>query len=191
MNGRLTLWLPVGMLLLLAALTFWLERMVQPPPQKRDGSTRHDPDYSVENFSAIRMGEDGTPRHSLAATVMVHYPDDDSTHLARPHFTRYEKSIPSMHILAQQGLISSDGENAYFMDGVQVIREAKGSLSQLTLNTSYLHIIPDQDFAKTDRPVVVQDAYGVVTAVGMELNNRTGVVKLLSNVKGQYEKAKR
>jgi len=67
MSDRLTLWFPLGIMVLLALLTFWLERTVQGPLFKRDGSARHDPDYWVENFVARRLGKDGLPLHMLAA----------------------------------------------------------------------------------------------------------------------------
>lgn len=184
---RLEIWFPVGLMLLLAALTYWLNQSVQSAPPKRDGSTRHDPDYSVENFKTTRMGTDGTPQHILAAGKMTHYPDDDSTQLERPHFTRYAKGNAPLHILAGRGSISAEGEHVYFHDKVQVVRDAYADSSRLTLDTEYLHIVPDQDQARTDKAVTIRDANTIVTAVGLELNSKTRVMKLLSRVKGHYE----
>ncbi len=191
MRDRYAIWFQVGLLSLLAMLTFWLERTVQAPQPKNDGSSRHDPDYTVENFTATRMGLDGLPRHTLAAAKMVHYPDDDTTHLEKPHFTRLEKDRPPLHIQSDRGLLSSEGEHAYFTGNVLVTREATQDKSALTLTTSYLHVIPDQDRALTDKPVNIRNAHTNVNAVGLELNNQTHVMKLLSRVKGEYEKPKR
>ena len=190
MRDRFTLWFPAGLLLLLAMLTFWLDRTVQPPQPKTDGSSRHDPDYTVEDFTATRMGKDGRPQHTLTATKMVHYPDDDTTHLDGPHFTRFEQGKPPLHIQSLKGLLSKDGEQAYFTGNVLVTREAFSNKSALTLTTSYLHVIPDKDLALTDKPVTIRDAHINVDAVGLELNNKTHVIKLFSRVKGRYEKAK-
>ncbi|MCL4471677.1 MAG: LPS export ABC transporter periplasmic protein LptC [Sulfuricella sp.] len=191
MRDRYAIWFQVGLLSLLAMLTFWLERTVQAPQPKNDGSSRHDPDYTVENFTATRMGLDGLPRHTLTAAKMVHYPDDDTTHLEKPHFTRLEKDRPPLHIQSDRGLLSSEGEHAYFTGNVLVTREATQDKSALTLTTSYLHVIPDQDRALTDKPVNIRNAHTNVNAVGLELNNQTHVMKLLSRVKGEYEKPKR
>lgn len=191
MRDRLTLWLPAGLLLMLAMLTFWLDRVAQPLQPKSDGSSRHDPDYTVENFTATRMGTDGLPRHTLTAAKMVHYPDDDTTHLDMPHFTRFESGKAPLHIQSAKGLISSEGEHAYFTGNVLVTREAYQDKSPLTLATSYLHVIPDKDLALTDKPVTIRDAHINVNAVGLELNNQTHVMKLFSRVKGRYEKPKR
>lgn len=190
LRDRFTHWFPAGVLVLLAMLTFWLDRTVQGPQAKNDGSSRHDPDYSVDNFTATRMGLDGTPQHTLAARRMVHYPDDDSTHLEKPHFTRFEKGKPPLHIQSIRGLVSKDGEHAYFTGNVVVTREAYQEKSAMTLTTSYLHVIPDKDLATTDRPVNIRDAHTNVDGVGLELNNKTHVMKLHSRVKGRYEKPK-
>jgi lipopolysaccharide export system protein LptC len=188
MNDRLSVWFPAGLLFLLALLTFWLDRMVQPPEPRKDGSSRHDPDYWVENFTATRMGPDGMPRHVLVAGKMTHFPDDDSTYLIRPHLTHYAKDLPPMHIEALKGRISSNGEHAYFTDDVKVTREATRTQSELRMTTSYLHVIPDQDFAQTDREVTIRNATTWVTAVGMELNSKTRIIKFLARVKGQHVK---
>ena len=50
---RLTAWSPVLLLGSLAALTFWLDAQVAQQPPRRDGSSRHDPDFYVESFRAV------------------------------------------------------------------------------------------------------------------------------------------
>lgn len=191
MRDRFTLWVPAVLLVLLVMLTFWLDRAVQPPQPKNDGSSRHDPDYTVENFTATRMGMDGLPQHTLTAAKMTHYPDDDTTHLDSPHFTRFAQGKPPLHIQSAKGLISKNGEHAHFTDNVLVTREADKNKSAMTLTTSYLHVIPDKDLALTNRPVTIRDAHTNVDAVGLELNNQTHVMKLFSRVKGRYEKSNR
>lgn len=191
MRDRLTLWFPAGLLVMLAMLSFWLDRAVQPPQPKNDGSSRHDPDYTVENFTATRLGMDGLPRHTLAATKMMHYPDDDSTHLDKPHFTRFKSGAAPMHIQSAKGLLSKEGEHAYFTGNVVVTHDAFDGKNAMTLTTSYLHVIPDKDLALTDKPVNIRNAHTNVDAVGLELNNKTHVMKLFSRVKGRYENSNR
>lgn len=190
MSDRLTLWFPLGIMVLLALLTFWLDRTVHAPLFKRDGSARHDPDYWVENFVAKRLGKDGLPLHTLAAVKLEHFPDDDSTVLTRPNFTAMDQNRVPTHIVAQNGLISSNGKEVYFTRNVVVRKDAGADKDWLTISTEYLHITPDQDIARTDRVVTIKTPAAVITATGMELNSRTQMVKLLSRVKGHYEKSK-
>lgn len=180
-------WAMLIFLLLFAAVTLWLDRVVQPSGPKLDGSARHDPDYIVEHFNSMKLDLAGQPHLTLAAIKMTHYPDDQTTHLERPHFMRFAPNASPMHIYAQRGLVSEDGDNAYLHDNVRVVREARGRQSELTLSTSYLHIVPEQGLAMTDKPVVIQDAHTFITAVGLKLDQKKNQFKLLSRVKVRYE----
>ena len=82
---RLIGWSPVLLLGGLAALTYWLDAQVQTPPPRIDGSTRHDPDLFLVNFSAVNYDENGKAREALAATRGDHFPDDETSELTRPH----------------------------------------------------------------------------------------------------------
>jgi lipopolysaccharide export system protein LptC len=190
MMSRFTALFPVVLLAAVAAVTVWLDRQVQPPERASDGKARHDPDYIVDNFSATRIGPDGMARYTLSAHRMVHYPDDDTTHLDAPKVVNFGKFSETTTVTSKTALVSSDNENAYLTDDVLLVRSAYGDKSELTMETSWLHIIPDDEFAKTDRPVKIYDANTLITAVGLEFNNKTSVLKLLSNVRGTYEKPK-
>jgi lipopolysaccharide export system protein LptC len=187
---RLTAAFPLLLVAALAALTFWLERLVQPTTAPRDGTTRHDPDYIVENFVAVRMGPDGLRMHQLEASRMVHYPDDDSTHLEAPRLLKFEDDRMALSIKSRTALVSSEGKTVDFQDDVVAVREATGSQGEMTLTTELLHVVPDDDYARTDSPVKIVDANTQVTAVGLELIDQGKVVKLLSNVRGSYVKQK-
>lgn len=189
MSRHIARWLPVVLALLLAALTYWLNEVVQPNPAKRDGSNRHDPDYVINNFTATKLGPDGTPAYVLTAAKMIHYPDDDSTQLEAPRVTDYQKDRAPLHIAADSGRISKDGKDIYLSGRVKIVREAYKDSSALTVQTTYLHLIPDAGIAETDKPVTIQDAHTFVSGVGLEFNNKTRILKLLSHVKGHYDKA--
>jgi len=189
MMQRLGAWFPVALLALVAAVTVWLDREVQPPERMRDGKLRHDPDYVVENFSALRIGPDGNPRYALSARRMVHYPDDDTTHLEAPRFEGY-RGPAKVTATSKTALLSSNGEEAFLIDDVRLVRAGYGDKSELTVQTSWLHVIPDANIAKTDKPVRIDTANTLITSVGLEFNNETRILKLLSNVRGRYEKPK-
>jgi lipopolysaccharide export system protein LptC len=187
---RFTTAFPLLLVAVLAALTFWLEGLVQAPAPPRDGSTRHDPDYMVENFVAVRMGPDGLRLHQLEADRMLHYPDDDSTHLEAPRLLKYENEKVALSITSKRARVSSEGETVDFHDDVRAVRSATPTQSEMVLTTDHLHVVPDDDYARTESPVTIVDANTKVTAVGLELNNKAKVVKLLSNVRGSYVQKK-
>lgn len=188
MTSRLTAWFPVALLAILAAVTFWLDREVQPPDAVADSKKRHDPDYIVENFSATRVGPDGRALHTLHAKRMAHYPDDDTTHLEAPRLVSFRGKAEAMTVTAKKALLSGDGENAYLTDDVRLVRAARDKNSELIVETTWLHVMPEAHIAQTDREVKIYDANMLITAVGLELNSETRILKLLSNVRGRYEK---
>jgi lipopolysaccharide export system protein LptC len=191
MQGRSTIWFPIALLALLAGLTLWVDRVVQPPQPKIDGSSRHDPDYILTNFSTLKTDRNGNPRHRLAATEMRHFPDNDTTELTRPRFTQFTANKPFTQIEGQRGLVTSDGENVYFMDNVRIVRGATPQKGELTVQTDYMHIIPDKELAMTERPVLIKQAPDtVIRATGMEYDKKLGVLKLFKRVHVHYVKPK-
>ena len=189
MIDRAGSYFPFALLALLAALTFWLDRFVQPPGTAGPRAARHDPDYVVDGLSAVRMDEQGRIKHTLRAKKMTHFPDDDVTVLVQPRFVTYAEGRAPVTVTSLDAHMSGNGENVYFENEVRVVRAAVANQSELVLETPYLHVIPDANVAKTDRPVTIRNAMGVVNATGLELNSETRVLKLHGRVKGVYQPA--
>jgi lipopolysaccharide export system protein LptC len=171
----------------LAAFTYWLDRFAHGPERDLVGPSRHDPDYIVEKISALRLGETGSPRYALSAAKMVHYPDDDATLLTLPRFVSYSSPKAPLTVTANEGVVTSKGDHVYFQDDVRVTRAAYEGASELLMRTSFLDVIPELHVARTDREVTVSDDAGMLTAVGLEVNSETRVIKLLSKVRGSYD----
>ncbi|HLF38502.1 MAG TPA: LPS export ABC transporter periplasmic protein LptC [Burkholderiales bacterium] len=186
-RGQLTVVAPLLLAGMLAALTFWLDRFAQGPARDLVGPSRHDPDYIVDKLSGVRMGESGAVSYSLSAGKMVHYPDDDTTLLTSPRFVSYGSSKATVTITSSEGVVSGKGDHVYFQDDVRVTRAALEGSRELVMRTSFLHVIPDLHIAMTDRSVTLSDDANTVTAVGLEMNNETRVIKLLSKVQGTYD----
>lgn len=184
---RLTTVVPLLLASLLAVFTFWLERFAHGPERDVVGPSRHDPDYIVDKLTGVLMGETGAARYSLAAAKMVHYPDDDTTLLTAPKFVSYGSPKATVTVTASEGVVSAKGDHVYFQDDVRVERAAHDSVGELVMRTTFLHVVPDRHLARTDRAVTLSDGVNTVSAVGLEMNGETRVIKLLSNVRGNYE----
>lgn len=178
-------WLPLLPLLLLLLATYWLNQQVLPFP-KNQGQQRHDIDYAVDRFSAVTLSTEGQPRYTIAAERLWHYPDDDTTHLQMPQLTSLHPDRPPTHITAQTGMISSKGDDVYLYDEVRILRTSD-AVGEQRFATDYLHVVPDRDWADTNQSVVVTDRYNTLRAVGMELDNKARIVRLLSRVRANHE----
>jgi len=185
--SRARYWLPLLPLLGLLGVTYWLEQQARPEPARADAVQRHDPDAVMENFSAVRMNEQGTPRFIMAAARMQHYPDDDSTTLEAPRLTSLSAERPAIHVVARRGLISGKGDEVFLHDDVEVLREADAGRGELTLQTDYLRVVPERDWADTDHAVAIFDGRNTTHAVGLEMDSRARTLKLLSQVRSVHE----
>lgn len=186
MTHRAGNWLPLVFLLILAGATLWLARTVTGVPARGDGALRHDPDMIVEDFTAKQFDKDGALRYTLAAQKMVHYPDDDTSHLSEVVFQSFEQNSPPIHVTADTGLLTKKGDEVFLRGNVILTKEAGPKSSKLTVRTNYLHIIPDTGIAKTNQPLVLEDAKTVVNASSMTADNKAQTM-VLTKVNATYE----
>jgi len=180
---------PLALLMLLALLTFWINRSVQAPVTKLDGSSRHDPDYIMSNFVTTQTDINGDLRYKLAAVEMRHFPDDDATELQRPRYTQFAVGKPYTEVQGLRGFVSTDGEEVKLVDNVKVTRQAFAGKGEMTVETDYLNIRPNDELVTTDRPVVIRQApKTVIYATGMIYEKKQHTVTLLHKVRAHYEK---
>ncbi len=188
MLGRSTIFFPLTLAILLAIITFWINLTVEQQGPKIDGSDRHDPDYTMNNFVNTQTDATGKLRYVLAAAEMVHYPDDDTTVLQRPRFTQYTVDKPYTQIEGLRGYVSSNGEEVELVDNVKIVRQAFDGKGEMQVATEKLIILPNQDLVKTNSPVVITQApKTVIHATGMIYDKKNRTVKLISRVKVHYE----
>jgi lipopolysaccharide export system protein LptC len=181
---------PLLLILALAAGSLWLERAVQAPEYDKSGKMRHDPDFIAEDFGMTKMSASGTPEYSLSAARMLHYPDDQSTDIVAPRLVQRHDDAPPIVIRADRGSISRNGDEASFYDNVVVVREAGQGRRELRLQTEYLQILPNDDLARTDKPVIITEGNSRVSGVGIQVNNKTRQFALLSQVRGTFDAGK-
>jgi LPS export ABC transporter protein LptC len=168
MRDRWLTWVPVLLLAGLACLTWWLDQKVQPLGPARDNA-RNDPDFVVDTFEATRMNEDGSERYALVAKKMVHYANDNSAVLDQPRLVHFDPDKGPVSIRANEGTLSSNGENAYFTGDVQVRRAAFGENAEYT---RVMGLEQDEAFVFWDygpelsRPFRALDLWLLVKTVG-------------------------
>jgi lipopolysaccharide export system protein LptC len=189
MLTRANLFFPLVLAILMAMITFWINLTVEQQGPKIDGSNRHDPDYTMNNFVTTQTDVMGKLRYVLAATEMLHYPDDDSTVLQRPRYTQYSTNKPYTQIEALRGYVSSNGEEIELVDNVKVVRQAFEGKGEMQVLTEKLVILPDQELATTNSPVLITQApKTVIRAKGMVYDKKNQTVKLFNRVKVHYER---
>jgi lipopolysaccharide export system protein LptC len=182
--------LPLLILILLVGLTMWLERATRVDDRPSSGKSRHDPDVIVDNFTLRRFDPSGQVQHTLTAQQLRHYPDDDSTELDQPLLLYRGKQSPT-RISAERALLTQDGKEAILRDNVRVLREASPGNPEMTLETSVLNVYPDDEIARTDKPVKLTQGKSVAHGVGMVADRVKQTYILESRVKATLERTRR
>ena len=186
MISRGSLWLPLAILLLLAALSFWIERLVENPVNGSASPTRTDPEGIMEDFDALRTDVTGKPQYRLSAKKLRHYSNSKFTELESPHFTQLDAQSGDVSAVARQATVSPDGHEVDLRGDVLVERAARAGQSLMTLRSARLLVFPERDQLRSPGPVEIQDAAMNARADAMEYDAKLRVVKLTGRVRARY-----
>ena len=179
---------PLGLMLALALLTFYLERTVREedaPPALR----RHDPDYLVSNFTTTTYAGDGAVESVMSAARMVHYPDDDTTELFSPRVVQAKAREPRFSVRAERGQLSRDGDEIFLYGDVLLVRDAAAESPEARMTTEFLHVLRERSLVRTDRHVKIVEGSRSLSGRGMEYNNASRELVLRSDVVARFSRS--
>ncbi len=127
----------------LVGITAWMQSdlLGEPASGEQIITENHDPDYYIENFTAVGMDTDGNRQYMLEAERMVHFPDDDTSLLDKPHIIQYEPDRAPTHIYSETGWISANGDEVKLTGNVRVIRGRDSTGSGGVTTTDTLNIV--------------------------------------------------
>jgi lipopolysaccharide export system protein LptC len=185
MITRGSLWLPLAILLLLAALSFWIEQSVQMAPNGSQAA-HTDPEGIMENFDALRTDASGKPHYRLSAKKLMHYSGSKLTELEFPRFVQLDAETGEVRVAARQATVSSDGNEVDLHGDVIVERAAHLGQSAMTLRTAQLLVFPERDQLRAPGAVDVRDDTLTLRADAMEYDAKRRVIKLTGRVKARY-----
>ncbi|KAB2920973.1 MAG: LPS export ABC transporter periplasmic protein LptC [Dechloromonas sp.] len=177
---------PIVLVVLLAGLSFWLQRAVDIEEPRHDGNLRHDPDAIAENFTVRRFDANGQVKYLLTAPYLVHYPDDDSSELRSPTLVNYRPDAPPVTFSALNAKVSAKGETVFLWDDVRAARAATAERPELLARMPDLTVQPDLGTAFTNSPVEITMGQSWLKGVGAQLDNNTATFVLQSQVTGVY-----
>lgn len=175
--------LPFTLILALVGLTFWLQRITDLPEVRHTSQARHDPDTIVEHFTVRRLDEQGRLKYLLKGERMVHYGDDESSDMDRPHLTWFRPDAPTVTLAASRGHGNRDGSRIDLSGGVTTTRAATGDRPTLTVRTETLRVLPEQQQAHTDDLVRMMEGPSWLTGTGMDLDSKAQTYVLRSGIR--------
>ena len=170
--------------LLFAIATNWI---VDREEQGSDvaASGRNDPDMYMLDANITQFSLTGDRQHDIQASRMTHFPLTDMTALITPRIRLFAvRQDQPWRITADNGRLLPSSqlrdEMVELWDNVLAAR-ADQSGHVVTIRTASLTVIPDQDYAETDQPVVIEDIGGSTSAAGMKAYLRQGKYEFFSS----------
>lgn len=180
---------PLAIFAALAALSLWLRHAIELPEAGRDGKGRHDPDYIIHDFRTIKLSPAGGPHHTLRASKLTHYPDDDSTAVERPQLT----SLPAgkgggatVTMQANAARVSADGAQVVLLGDVQLERSPLADRALLRAEMDSLTVYPDAEKATTEAAVRISEGASRLNGTGMDVDQKAQTFVLRSQVTGTF-----
>lgn len=159
--------------LLCAFGSFWLLQLMHQDEEAKAGGHGNEPDYIVENFSFVRMAENGKPRYLVSGARLTHRPVDDVSEIDKPvvQSLTAERARVTMH--AERARVLHAKDQVDLLGNVDVVRPATPQSQALRIRTDALTVMPDDETMHTDRPIQMTLGGATVNGVGMNANNAT------------------
>ncbi len=172
-------YLPLIMMAVLAAGTWWLVRNA--PPDDTPVTTAapvHEPDYVMTRFVVQRFGADGALRTQIEGERARHFPDDDSLEIDQARIRAVGADGTVTIATARRALANGDGSEVQLLGDAQVVRPAAGKQEAVEFRGEFLHAFRNIERVHSHLPVVITQGASVVRAQGMEYDNLSRVVDL-------------
>ena len=187
---RLSLYLPVILMGVLALGTYWLVRSapVFMPPEPERAAT-HDPDYFMKKFSVKTFDATGRLKSEVTGADARHFPDTDTLEIDRVRIRSFNGQGELTVATANRALSNADGSDVQLFGNALVVRDAVASKAgqttpRLEFRGEFLHAFMNTEQVKSDKPVQLTRGNDRFTGDTMDYDNLARVMQLRGRVKG-------
>jgi lipopolysaccharide export system protein LptC len=183
--------LPLLVMALLAAATYYLVQVNLRPAPREAKAPQHEPDYSLINFQARSFTADGALRSTVSGARMDHFPDTDTAEVKTIRsWGRNDQGLITQ-VSADKALANGDGSELQLFGNARVWRDAAKdrngkALQPMELRSEFLHVWLREERAKTHKPVVLTRGESVAKGDRMETNNYHRTLQLSGRVTGSF-----
>lgn len=188
---RITLYLPVMIMGLLALGTWWLVRNAPMPLVPATEKARsNQPDYSMKAFSVKSFDAKGRLQSEVQGDLARHFPETDTLEidLARMRSVAIDGRLTLA--TANRALSNADGSEVQLFGNAIVTREplparpGVAAQPRMEFRSEFLHAFTQTERVRSDKPVVLTRGNDRFTADGMDYDNLDQVLQLHGRVKG-------
>jgi lipopolysaccharide export system protein LptC len=166
--------------------SFWLAQVMNGDDSARNVNFGNEPDYIVENFSFVRMSEAGQPRYVISGERLAHRPVDNTSDIEKPVVQALSTDHPHMTMTSQRAHVSQNQNQIDLTGDVDIRRPGSDKSQPLHITTEFLTLLPDEEIARTGKPIRMTMGSATVDAVGMVANNATQQIQLGGRGRATY-----
>ena len=175
-------WKLAAVLIMIAGFSYWLLDKLIGDDKKVLEKFAHYPDYYMENFTTIKMNDDGTPKNQLSASYMAHFPDDNTTELDYPKLRIFRADKLPINVSADKGWVTSSNEVILLKGNVHLYQVEETGEMSLELITDDARVLIDKKYAETDKPATVISKKSTTNSTGIRINMQEHKMEFLNKV---------
>jgi lipopolysaccharide export system protein LptC len=183
---RVSLYLPVLAMGLLALLSYWVLRsspLTAPPRAER--AVTHHPDYFMHDFAVRSFAPDGMLESEIFGREARHYPDTQTLEIDQAKLHAVQPNSSQTNGSARK--LSIDGANTrYRFEGqVKIVRIGNPRLGtpEMTFAGEELTILTEEQTISSTQPVVITRGSDRITAQSLQYSEKQRLATLQGQVR--------
>jgi lipopolysaccharide export system protein LptC len=187
---RLSIYLPVAVMGVLALGSYWLVRSTPPPAAPEVAQpVRHESDYFMRDFAVRNFDLNGKLRSEIFGVEGRHYPDNDTLEIDKPRIRSISEDGNLITATANQGLSNGDGTEVQLFGNAIVTRaptvdKAGRPVPKMEFRGEFLHANTQTERMLSNKPVVLTRGDDRFTGDRMDYDNMNQVMNLHGRVRG-------
>jgi lipopolysaccharide export system protein LptC len=182
---RVTVFLPVLLMGLLALGSYWLYRST--PTVKIDKAAealRAEPDYFLKEFATRQYSSNGTLKNEIKGEIAYHFPISDQIDIKNIRVVTVNDRGQHTTGTANQALSNKDGSDVQLIGRAYVIQAPKNTepnAAPVEFASEYLHILKAEKIS-SNRPVLVTQGNDQFSAATLDYDSKSKVLDLKGQV---------
>jgi lipopolysaccharide export system protein LptC len=188
---RLSLYLPVILMGILALGTYWLVRstpLLLPTAQEQPA--KHESDYFMRKFSVRTFDESGRLKNEVFGANARHFPDTDTLDVDFVRIRSFNAEGRLTTATASRAVVNGDASEVQLFGNARVVRESGvdgvgQSLQRMEFRSEFLHVSVQAQRLESDKPVELMRGEDRFTADKLDFNNVDRILQLKGRVKGK------